>query len=73
MSVKNTPVLFARKEECCGCSACYAVCPNGAIQMLEDEEGFWYPQVDASNCVGCYLCLKVCPFKMTPDDIGSST
>ena len=51
------------KEECCGCTACYAICPKEAIAMVEDEEGFEYPQVDESKCVRCYQCLKVCPFK----------
>lgn len=60
---KELPVLFKEKEECCGCSACYAVCPKNAICMVADEDGFEYPQVDAEKCVRCYLCLKVCPFK----------
>lgn len=59
----NTPVLFERKEECCGCTACYAVCPQGAIIMTEDEEGFEYPSIDETNCIRCLLCVKVCPIK----------
>ena len=31
--------------------------------LVEDEDGFEYPQVDAEKCIRCYLCLKVCPFK----------
>ncbi len=65
------PVFFINKEECCGCSACCAICPNEAITMLADEEGFLYPHVDAEKCVRCYRCLKVCPFKMTPDDASA--
>lgn len=34
-----------------------------AISMVEDEEGFEYPQVDESKCVRCYQCIKVCPIK----------
>lgn len=60
---KGLPVLFERKEECCGCTACYAVCPKLAISMKEDEEGFEYPEVDETKCVGCHLCLRVCPMK----------
>ena len=63
---KELPVLYKRKEECCGCTACYAICPKEAISMVEDEEGFEYPQIDESKCVRCYQCLKVCPFKVTP-------
>ena len=28
--------------------------------MVEDEEGFEYPQIDESKCVRCYQCIKVC-------------
>lgn len=38
--MKEVPVLYKRKEECCGCTACYAICPKEAISMVEDEEGF---------------------------------
>lgn len=60
---KPIPVLYERKEDCCGCTACYAICPKGAISMKEDEEGFEYPQIDESICVRCGMCLMVCPIK----------
>ena len=34
-----------------------------AISMVEDEEGFEYPQIDESKCVRCHQCIKVCPIK----------
>ena len=43
---RKVPTLYKRKEECCGCTACYAICPKEAISMVADEEGFEYPQVD---------------------------
>ena len=49
------------KEKCCGCTACFNVCPQNAVQMLPDEEGFLYPHVDFTRCVECGLCTKVCP------------
>ena len=60
---KELPILFENENECCGCTACYAVCPQKAIKMEEDKEGFLYPNVDDSLCVKCFLCMKVCPFK----------
>ncbi len=60
---REIPILYREKKDCCGCSACYAVCPNGAIYMAEDEEGFAYPYIDKEKCVACYMCIKVCPLK----------
>lgn len=63
MTKKEIPILYNRKEECCGCTACYAVCPKEAILMVQDEEGFVYPVIDENKCIKCYQCIKVCPFK----------
>lgn len=65
MVFKEKPhiVLFERKMDCCGCSACYAICPKDAIAMVVDEEGFEYPQINHSKCIRCYQCTQVCPIK----------
>lgn len=63
MIKKTTPILYQRKADCYGCTACYAICPKDAISMVEDEEGFEYPKIDESECIGCYQCIKVCPLK----------
>lgn len=60
---RSFPVLYEHKEHCCGCTACYAICPKQAISMVEDEEGFEYPYIDVRSCVRCYMCMKVCPIK----------
>lgn len=60
---KPIPVLYERKEDCCGCTACYAICPKSAIEMKEDEEGFEYPHINEEICVRCGMCMKVCPIK----------
>ena len=61
--MKKLPVLFNRKEDCCGCTACYSICPRSAIYMKEDDEGFLYPYIEKDKCSRCFICLKVCPFK----------
>lgn len=48
-------------DYCCGCGACYSVCPVNAISMKYDSEGFLAPVVDRSKCTNCGLCRKICP------------
>lgn len=47
------------QEKCSGCFACYNACPAGAISMLLNDEGFYYPSIN-SNCVKCGRCFDVC-------------
>lgn len=56
-------INITRKEDCCGCGACYDACSKHAIVWEPDREGFSYPSVDASKCVNCGLCNKVCPIE----------
>ncbi len=56
-------ILYNHKSECSGCWACYNICPKNAIEMLPDEEGFKFPQINAAQCIECGQCLKVCPLK----------
>lgn len=63
MKVVDVPVLFERKEQCCGCTACLAICPVNAIAMQSDEEGFLYPKIEVLKCIKCKRCINVCPFK----------
>lgn len=58
MSINITDI-----KNCCGCTACEAVCAHNAISMREDEFGFLYPVVDNGKCIECRLCEKVCQFK----------
>lgn len=64
MEKKAVPNLAGDKYSCCGCAACYSVCPVGAISMQADKKGFLYPQIDEDICVRCQKCMSVCAFKV---------
>lgn len=49
------------KNKCCGCHACFNICPKDAISMQEDEKGFLYPVINEEKCINCNMCRKVCP------------
>lgn len=54
-------IKIENKSNCCGCMACVQICHKQCISMLEDNEGFLYPEVDETICVNCHLCEQVCP------------
>lgn len=49
------------KNQCTGCGLCAEKCPKGCILMLEDREGFRFPQIDSSKCIQCGVCFSKCP------------
>ncbi len=55
------PELFTDLNQCFGCGVCAEICPNKAIVMKADAEGFLYPFIDQEKCVKCGLCKSVCP------------
>lgn len=57
------PILYEDNFKCCGCTACYSICPQQAITMKMDNEGFYYPYLDPDKCIKCYTCLHVCMYK----------
>lgn len=48
-------------QNCVGCFACYSVCQQKAISMIEDEEGFLVPKINQNKCSNCGTCEAVCP------------
>lgn len=60
---KNTKkyIVIENKSKCSGCTACYSICSQNAIEMEEDEEGFLYPKVNEEKCIKCGECKEICP------------
>jgi coenzyme F420-reducing hydrogenase beta subunit len=54
-------IKLADEKACTGCTACKAICPQNAISMVVDNEGFLRPQIDSSKCIECHACENVCP------------
>jgi pyruvate ferredoxin oxidoreductase gamma subunit len=44
-------------ERCTRCFLCFALCPEGAIQLDAQH----YPVVDYDHCKGCLVCVTECP------------
>lgn len=64
-------IEIVNKDECCGCGSCVQRCPKKAISMVEDEEGFLYPQINNEQCINCGLCSKVCPQLKKNKDVNN--
>ena len=52
--------ISIKRGECYGCFACESVCPEHAIEMQVDKEGFAYPKVDERLCTNCGKCEETC-------------
>lgn len=54
-------ISLVQHNSCIGCGACMKICAFTAIEMLSDNEGFLYPNIDGDTCKECGECLLVCP------------
>lgn len=59
--IKIEQMIQTSKANCVGCYGCYNICPQNAITMKEDTEGFFYPVIQREQCIQCEACSRVCP------------
>lgn len=69
---KEKYIKIERKEDCTGCSSCVNSCPQNAIGMVRDEEGFLYPEVNEDKCINCGICKKSCPMINNKKNIANN-
>ena len=60
--IKNKVINFNFENNCYGCRNCENICPQKAIKMVENQEGFLIPKIDYEKCVDCGLCAQKCPY-----------
>ena len=53
--------ISCMETKCTGCGACVNVCPRGAIELVERNGYFLFPEIDSAKCNHCGLCLAKCP------------
>ncbi|MCR4702392.1 MAG: Coenzyme F420 hydrogenase/dehydrogenase, beta subunit C-terminal domain [Saccharofermentans sp.] len=58
--------IVENRSKCFGCEACSYSCPAGAVSMVSDKEGFYYPAIEQEKCIDCGMCQSVCP-SLNPD------
>lgn len=66
-------MLKVNYKKCTGCAGCRNICPKDCIVLQEDDEGFYYPQIDMDKCMDCGLCEKVCPVDKEMNSRNQST
>lgn len=65
--------MLTDKSKCTGCGACAQVCAKKAIEMVQFEDGFLYPEINKDLCVNCGLCEAVCPIDSPKNQIERKT
>ena len=60
MKLINVHQVVARRL-CLGCGACFSVCPEGRIRLVDVVEEGIRPFIEPGGCRTCGTCLKACP------------
>ncbi len=56
---------------CRECGICITLCPQGAIERIDHEDGTFELVAQGDRCIGCGFCVDVCPcgvWNLVPND-----
>ncbi|MHA2495151.1 MAG: 4Fe-4S binding protein [Candidatus Hodarchaeales archaeon] len=51
---------FVIPENCTGCKQCISVCPSGALEIIDTEDGGRRHITDIGRCTRCQQCEESC-------------
>lgn len=52
--------ILGLNDFCTACGACISACTQNALQLIPNDEGFYYPTLNDCKCTNCKACEKVC-------------
>jgi coenzyme F420 hydrogenase subunit beta len=61
LKIRNVQDVAARRL-CLGCGACFGICPEGKVRLVDvEDEGIRPFVVEEGGCRSCGTCLAACP------------
>ena len=60
---KNNKIISIDDKKCARCNSCVIRCPNGVLQMEQEEGKDMHVVVkNPDQCTACEHCVKICNF-----------
>ena len=56
------------RGKCIGCGVCMKKCPQDAITMEKDNNGFIISKINLEKCIHCDICRKGCPMNQKENE-----
>lgn len=64
---------YVTAEKCNGCKRCIRVCPSGALEVVDTEDGGRKHITNIARCTRCQQCEESCPqngIQLTVSELG---